>query len=306
MLFDTLGFNYFVGYIFPASVTDGIHELKREDSRNYYKIIYIKTGPSHFLLNGKEFILTGACAICMNEKDKISFLDVCEEAVKVLWLKPSVINSQFNYDMLNNPSLVLSSSEYQDMYYLNQFLHNASTTTKILSLHTMDSTMVETKVNLIKELLSLQSSNTWPCRTRSYIFEILFCLSRQEEDEREIKNIFEYEGRSRLAIEVIYYLQSCYSQKITIEKLTDEFHTNRTSLLSDFKKYTGLSINNYLVQLRLMMASTLLRDTELAVDEICDRTGFNDISYFSKVFKKKLSYTPSEYRRISHSTSVSY
>jgi transcriptional regulator GlxA family with amidase domain len=46
------------------------------------------------------------------------------------------------------------------------------------------------------------------------------------------------------------------------------------------------------------MASTLLRDTELSVDEICERTGFHDISYFSKLFKKKLYHTPSEYRKI--------
>jgi AraC family L-rhamnose operon regulatory protein RhaS len=181
---------------------------------------------------------------------------------------------------------------------LQQFTSEAKATTKILSLHAIDSSLIDHKLNQLKELLEKQNTNNWPCRSRSYLFEVLFCLTRQEEDEEAAENILLYEGGSRLAVEVIYYLQTCYNQKITIEKLAEEFHTNRTTLLNDFKKYTGHSINNYLIQLRMMMASTLLRDTELSVDEICERTGFSDISYFSKAFKKRIFCTPSKYRKI--------
>lgn len=299
MLQDTKGFNHYMGYIFPASVTEGLAELSREEAKQYYKIIYIKEGPCHFLMNEKEFILTGACAVCMNERDRIVFYDVREENAKIVWFKPAVINDSFSFDFINNPSQVLSLTQLQDLYYLQQFTPETKTAAKILSLYTIDSSTIEHKLQLLKEMLEKQNSNFWPCRCRSYLFEILFCLARQEEDENAMENVMPYEGRSRLAIEVIYYLQSCYSRKITIDKLAEEFHTNRTTLLSDFKKYTGQSINSYLIQLRLMMASTLLRDTELSVDEICERTGFSDISYFSKVFKKKICHTPSEYRRIS-------
>lgn len=304
MLYHTLGFKHYIGYLFQASVVDGLSELRKEESREYYKLIYIKTGPCHFLLNGKEFILTGACAICMNEKDQIIFYDVNEASAKMLLFQPSVINSTLTFDRIRNSNKLLSSTEYQDLYYLKQFIPDEKTSMKILSLYTIDATMIENKLQLIKEGLQLQESIFWPCRSRAYLFEILFCLARQEEDEQMASNFVINEGKSRLAFDVIYYLQSCYHQKITIEKLSDEFHTNRTTLLNDFKKYTGQSINNYLIQLRLMMASTLLRDTDLPADEICERTGFRDISYFSKVFKKKLNYTPSEYRRICKEKSV--
>ncbi|MDD4112409.1 MAG: AraC family transcriptional regulator, partial [Herbinix sp.] len=42
----------------------------------------------------------------------------------------------------------------------------------------------------------------------------------------------------------------------------------------------------------------LLRDTSLTLSEICERIGFSDTIYFSKVFKKALNQTPSEYRNI--------
>lgn len=299
MLFDTIGFKHFMGYLFQASVKDGLADLKRAETRDYYNIIYIKNGPCHFLLNGKEFVMTGACAVCMNERDQITFLDVREEGIKILMFRPAVVNGIFSYEVVNSKDYAFTQTEYQDLYYLHQFKHEAKETMKILALHTMDSAVVEHKLQVLKEMLETQNSDRWPCRSRSYLFEVLFCLARQEEEEEKADRLLQYEGRSRLAVDVIYYLQSSYNQKITIEKLAEEFHTNRTTLLNDFKKYTGQSVNNYLISLRLMMASTLLRDTELPVDEICDRTGFHDISYFSKVFKKKLYYTPSEYRRLS-------
>lgn len=297
MSFDTIGFNYFPNYVFPVSVSEGLTGLKKQEAANFFKIVFIKNGSCHFSLNGKEFILTGASTICLNHRDEIKFLKISEELVKILWFRPSAVNSLFTLELIDNASRKLSDTEVQDMYYMMQFLPEASPSLKILSLHTIDSALIEHKLQLLMELLTRQDTVYWPCRSRSYLFEILFCLARQEEEE-EINPVQPYNDYSRLAINVIYYLQSCYHQKITIEQLADEFHTNRTSLLNDFKKYTGQSINQYLIQLRLTMASTLLRDTTLTIEEICERTGFHDNSYFSKVFKKKLHMTPTEYRKI--------
>jgi AraC family L-rhamnose operon regulatory protein RhaS len=280
------------------SVTKGLASLGQGEAEGYYKIIYIKSGPCNFVLNEKEFILTGACVICMNDEDTILFRRVCEEDVSILWFKPNVINSKLSIKVINNPNRRLTTTEHQDIYYLNQFVKEAKVSAKVLSLHTMEASGIEYRLQMIGELLVKQDSPTWPCKSRSYLLEILFCLTRQEEAEEENLPVPFYERDARFAFDVIYYLQSCYNEKITIERLTEQFHTNRTTLLSDFKKATGLSVNQYLVELRLKMAIMLLRDTELSVEEISGRTGFHDISYFSKVFKRRLSCTPSEYRKI--------
>lgn len=298
MKYDTIGFNYYNELAFPLSITENQNILNDKEAVEYYKIIYFRSGTYHFGLNGKEFVLTGCYALCLNDRDHFELCEVPEKDVLILAFRPIVINANFSIDILNNPNSLMSPTEFQDSYYLLQFKHQTELNMKLLPLRTMDSSIIEHKIKLLNELLSKQDTGFWPCRCRSYLFEILFSLARQEEKEEPISSIQFYEGFSRLAIDVIYYLQSCYNQKITIERLTEEFHTNRTTLLTDFKKYTGQSVNHYLIQLRLNMASTLLRDTELPVDEICERTGFSDISYFSKAFKKRLSYTPSEYRRI--------
>jgi AraC family L-rhamnose operon regulatory protein RhaS len=298
MIYDTVAFNYYEGFVFSISVTNNLEILNKEQAGQYYKIVCLKSGTYHFILNGKEFLITGCYALCLNEQDVMEFCELPDEELKILVFKPIVVSINLSMDVINNPEGVLSPTEFQDIYYLMQFKHSAELNMKLLPLRTVDFNLMEHKLKLLSELLSQQDNSYWVCRCRSYLFEILFSLARQQENEEPVSSIQFYNGFSRLAVDVIYYLQSSYNQKITIEKLSEEFHTNRTTLLTDFKKYTGQSVNRYLTQLRINMASTLLRETELPVDEICERTGFNDISYFSKAFKKNLSYTPSEYRKI--------
>ena len=294
----TVGFKYYEGCIIHLAITDGLAELNAEEAAQCCKIIYLKNGPSRFKINNREFVVTGACVICLNEQDSISFLKANEDTAKVVWFRPTVVNNTFTPEMLANPERELTTTEYQDMYYIMQFTSEATDNMKVLSLHALIAADIEHKIQNIRELLEKQNVNCWPCRSRSYLFEILFHLARQEEEEEAFKNIVVHEGNESLAMDVIYHLQSSYHQKITIEELSDKFHINRTSLIMAFKNHTGQSINQYLSELRLTMAATLLRDTMLSVEEISERSGFHDTSYFSRVFKKKLSCTPLEYRRL--------
>lgn len=300
-MLHTVGFHYYIDYILPVSVTEDPGSLKDEDAVNYYKIIYIKSGTCHFILNQREFILSGAYALCLNEQDEITFLELQKDVVRIVYFKPYVINILFQMESLhNNNSLTVTDS--QDLYFIKQFLHGTDLKLKLLPLRTMVAFILEQKMKQMNELLTTQDNNGWPCRSRSYLFEVLFILVRQEDEmEKEQEagyGVQSIDGCSKLSADVIYYLQSCYNHKITIDKLSDEFHTNRTTLQFDFKKHTGKSINQYLNQLRLNMASAMLRETELSIDEICERTGFSDISYFSRVFKKGLKCTPAKYRKL--------
>jgi AraC family L-rhamnose operon regulatory protein RhaS len=297
MEFFTVGFKYYIGYKLPMAVTEELADLERKGAGEYYKIIFLKSGTNHFLLNGKEFILIGACTICLNEIDRIEFLELQSDLIRIVWFTPAILNNTFNFNVVNNSNSKFTQTEQMDLYYILQFLHGADASSKILSLHTIDSSLIEQKIQLLSKLLLSQESNYWPCRSRSYLFEILFSIARQEEDE-DVHKALSFNGNNRLVVDVIYYLQAYYNKKITIEGLAEMFHTNRTTLLTNFKEYTGESINQYLIKLRINMAATFLRDTELSVDEICERTGFHDISYFSKVFKKVLHYTPTQYRKV--------
>ena len=299
MDFFTASKNYFTNYTLEACVTNDVQTLKSPLVNECYKVVFIESGTIHIELNGCEYILTGANALCLNEKDSLTVYESSEDSITILYFMPSVINNKFNFDTFRSIDL-LSISEQQDLQYLSQFQYNCTVSSKILPLHAINADAIKKKFQLLNELLLLQNTPHWPCLSRSYLFEILFSFIRPEKESKNdgfLPNLID-SNFSKRTIEVIYYLQTHYSKKITIEKLAQEFHTNRTTLLDDFKKSTGQSINRYLTQFRINMAATLLRDTKLPINDICERIGFYDISYFCKTFKKEINFTPSEYRHI--------
>lgn len=297
MKLTTTGCTYFSGYTLPISVAEGVINLENEDAKDYYKILFMESGILHIRLNGNEYILTGSNSLCLNETDQISLCGPHEQPIFILYFKPSVINNKFSFDIFEFPDL-LSSSEHQDLFYLSQFRHDARLASKLVTLQTVESSVLKHKLQLLRDQLSAQDNSNWPCRSRSYLFEILFLLARPDEEQESFLPTQIDSRFSKLTMDVIHYLQTSYDKKVTIEMLAIHFHTNRTTLLQDFKKSTGQSINRYVTQLRMTMAAALLRDTELTVNEICERSGFSDISYFSRSFKKEIRFTPSEYRRI--------
>lgn len=70
----------------------------------------------------------------------------------------------------------------------------------------------------------------------------------------------------------------------------------------DFKQVTGMSPNQYHLELRLGKASELLRASNLPVIEVADQTGFETLFYFSRIFKKKFNVSPREYRQLHRTT----
>jgi AraC family L-rhamnose operon regulatory protein RhaS len=97
--------------------------------------------------------------------------------------------------------------------------------------------------------------------------------------------------------EVILYLHTHYHEKINLNDLARQFHTNRTTLTRQFREVTGLSVMTYLANLRVHLASLLLRNTTVSVSEVMQNVGFIDDTHFTRTFRKYTSSTPSEYRQ---------
>lgn len=67
-------------------------------------------------------------------------------------------------------------------------------------------------------------------------------------------------------------------------------------LISDFKKLTGTTIVQYIVQKRIQFACNLLVNTHLSLEQITEKIGYNSVSHFIRVFKSIKKMTPSKYR----------
>lgn len=93
------------------------------------------------------------------------------------------------------------------------------------------------------------------------------------------------------------YVDSCYTQNITLEKLSQKFFLNKQYISRLFKKEYSISLFQYINYLRIEKAKELLLDNNLKILEIIDILGFYDEAHFSKSFKKSTGDCPSTFRR---------
>lgn len=100
-----------------------------------------------------------------------------------------------------------------------------------------------------------------------------------------------------LPSQIEQYLRQHYQSKITLNQLCHTFYCSRATLTTSFRKMFHTSINEYLTKIRLEKAVTLLKNHSLSIEFVAEQCGFSDQNYFTKVFRKKYSITPSQYRK---------
>lgn len=94
--------------------------------------------------------------------------------------------------------------------------------------------------------------------------------------------------------EAIGLMQSRYADYLTVDEICNNLGCTHIRLLRSFKRYTGKTVVNYFLDLKLEKAFTLLISTHYKVIEICSMVGIDSISYFNKKFKEKYGATPTE------------
>ena len=103
--------------------------------------------------------------------------------------------------------------------------------------------------------------------------------------------------RQRTASPTIFeYLRKNYQKDISLEVVAKMAGMTEVSFSRFIKKRTGKTFIDSLNEIRLGYASRLLIDSTETIAEIAYKCGYNNISYFNRLFKKKKNLTPKEFR----------
>lgn len=98
-------------------------------------------------------------------------------------------------------------------------------------------------------------------------------------------------------VQAVQFAAQCFSAEIDIDDLAAAAGLSRAHFSRRFRTEIGISPLQYLTEVRLRRAMSLLRGTILPLEEVADQCGFAGASYFGKVFRKTLGITPADYRR---------
>lgn len=93
------------------------------------------------------------------------------------------------------------------------------------------------------------------------------------------------------------FIDQNFTETISLETVANQFNVNKSYLLRLFKDNIGLTVNNYILQNRILMAKNELRFSNKTLDVIAEECGFDSANYFIRIFKKIEGLTPGEYRK---------
>ena len=128
---------------------------------------------------------------------------------------------------------------------------------------------------------------------KSKLYEFFFIL------DNRCRNLNNSKG-NRKTLEkikvVLKYIENNYMNKISIADIATTVDFSESHFMRYFKETMGTSFVDYLRDYRLTMASRLLTTSDSAILDIASETGFDNLSYFNRVFKKKYGMTPRQFR----------
>lgn len=98
-------------------------------------------------------------------------------------------------------------------------------------------------------------------------------------------------------VRVIQYIDDNFSQTIKLAELSRLANMSATKLKKLFRQFTGCTITEYILSKKTDYASHLLADSDLSIEELAKKVGFDTVAGFSTSFKKQTGIPPSEYRK---------
>lgn len=127
----------------------------------------------------------------------------------------------------------------------------------------------------------------------SELFRILLQLSENNRTAPSAASIVQ-ETRLR---DIMLFIHDHYAEKITLEDMASAAFISKSEVLRCFKNITGQSPFEYLKNYRLRNAAYMIQNTSDSINTICGLCGFDDHSYFSKVFKAAYGCSPRDYKK---------
>lgn len=113
-------------------------------------------------------------------------------------------------------------------------------------------------------------------------------------------------SKSRRIAKVCEYIEKNYENQIRLNEVAELVNMSESAFSHFFKKKTRCTFIDYLTNIRIARACQMLAETTQTVAEICYACGFNNLSNFIRIFKKKKGSTPSEYRVIIEQMLIKY
>lgn len=260
---------------------------------HYFSICLIKKGTAVILIDSEKCYVSAPALLCINPNTDARLLKSNNLQVKTVSFAPDFINRNLSTEKIEANDYDIKCRLFDfpsfNFFYKNDELYNCIIPFESEELH-----KIEYLFDSINEQLSIQPDNMWSCRARMAVIRIMdFALNMYN-------GIFTINPEGDTLVDcILTFIEFNFDKQFTIDDLCRIYNTNRTTLMADFKRVTGKTINEFVTNKRIDLCKQILAFTNIPIDEIAMKYGFTSQSYFTRAFKKKTGMSPMQYRKTS-------
>jgi len=259
-------------------------EREEIHTHDFIEIEYIFQGFGHQQINASTYPVEAGDLLFLNFRDSHS-------------IRPSknlgIINVIFNPDFFSNE--LVNSENALDILALTSFKDfdiSVEKTFPKMGFSGNERKELESVMDLMKTEFDKKLPG-YMTALKSYTNVLLVKIFRSA---RLANGSHVYIDIKKIAPEVLRFIEENYNRKLTLTELAKQSFYNPTYFSKVFKECYGKSVTEYINNLRIDSAISLIRTTDDTIDCICHEVGFNDRKQFFKLFKANTSMTPEVYR----------
>jgi AraC-like DNA-binding protein len=246
----------------------------------HIELLLFVSGKTIIECNSLPYTLTGGDFVIVNSNDLHAGVSLSDDVMY--------------YAIIFDPSLLKSDSlDAVETKFITPIIQN------LIMFHNKIELNAEMKsciLSIIRELDQKQFG--YELSIKSLLFQILTQFIRNH--VAEVLTLNDYKTRIKNLerfTPILQYIESEYNKELSVEHLAEQIGLSRFHFSRMFKELTGRTITEYINRVRIRRAEYLLCNTPMTVSEIALSTGFHDIYYFSRMFKKARNMPPSSMQK---------
>ena len=237
-----------------------------QKGRRDYQILYVANGKTHFWFDGKEEIVSAGHMVLYKPEEIQKYVYYLEDNPEVFWI-------HFTGSDVKNILAYHGISLDEHVFYCGVLPDYKALFRKI-----------------IQELQLCRYG--YEDYIASLFNDILLLVDRQQHEQKKATGNVQEQIEHAAA-----YFNENYNTKISIDDYAESLHISTNWFIHNFKQYAGMSPAQYILSLRMVNAQSLLERTTYNIKEISEIVGYENPLYFSRVFKKEIGKSPTQYRK---------
>ncbi|AZN41829.1 helix-turn-helix domain-containing protein [Paenibacillus albus] len=288
---DILSSRSYMKVEFPFWITRTVQGSIAEHGHEFVELVYVVRGKGMHVFQGSRYEVHAGDVFIINPGETHAYETDKDEQMEI-------INCLFMPSFI--PDALLTELEItgsMDYFYVHPFLDHDARFNHRLNLHGQDAVGVLTLLeNMIREINNRSIGHTTLIRLQ--MIELLILLSRfytmmpQQRQHPSPRQL----DREMTAKRIYGYLERNYEKKITLQSLSLLFNASIRQLNRLMQEEYNRSVFEALHEIRIERAKHLLLETEEKVIVVATMVGYEDQSFFNRLFMRHVGCSPKQYR----------